>query len=73
MPYPALCTGCERFVYEDEDSGPCPNCFPGLTRKQRDEALVAMSSIMDDFFAFQAAACTTQADCPCGRHHRADA
>jgi hypothetical protein len=26
--YPAVCTGCDDFVYEDETSGPCPNCFP---------------------------------------------
>lgn len=68
MQYPASCTGCERFVYEDEASGPCPNCFPGLSREQRDADRVAMESLISDFFAFQAAACTTQADCRCGRH-----
>lgn len=27
----AVCTGCDSFLYT-EDSGPCPNCFPGLER-----------------------------------------
>ena len=27
-----------------------------------------IEEIVADFFAFQAAACTTQADCKCGRH-----
>lgn len=35
---------------------------------EKAEALSAMNEIVDDFFAFQAAACTTQADCQCGRH-----
>lgn len=26
--YPATCTGCEQYVYEAADSGPCPVCFP---------------------------------------------
>jgi len=68
--YPATCTGCGSFVYEDEASGPCPTCFPGMSREERDEILVAMSSIIDDFFTFQAAACTTQPGCPCGGHGR---
>jgi hypothetical protein len=42
-----------------------------FTRPERAETLAAMESIVDDFFAFQAAACTTQADCQCGRHERA--
>lgn len=37
MSYPALCTGCEQFVYEDELSGPCPVCFPGLVRNEESE------------------------------------
>jgi hypothetical protein len=42
MSYPALCTGCERFLYEDDSSGPCPNCFPGLVRNREatDDSLV---------------------------------
>ena len=62
--YPALCTGCERYVYEDSSSEPCPHCFPGL----EPDPLRAMEAIMADYFAFQAVACTTQADCTCGRH-----
>jgi len=53
--YPALCTGCGAFVYEDADSGPCPNCFPGLTREQRDADRAAIEEIILDFFAFEAA------------------
>jgi hypothetical protein len=25
---PAFCTGCMKYVYESDDSGPCPVCFP---------------------------------------------
>jgi len=58
-----LCTGCEQYWYGD---GPCPNCFPGLEKAR---ALAAMEEIVADFFAFQAAVCTTQPDCTCGRDH----
>lgn len=34
-----------------------------LTEQERDE----VKEIISDYFAMQAAACTTQADCPCGR------
>lgn len=37
-------------------------------RSEKAEALVAMQEIVDDYFAFQAAACTTQPGCECGRH-----
>lgn len=30
--YPTLCTGCERFMYESKDSGPCPICFPASVK-----------------------------------------
>lgn len=59
-----LCTGCEKHWYEPND-GPCPHCFP---RSEKEIALTAMEEVINDFFAFQAAACTTQPDCACGRH-----
>ena len=31
------------------------------------EALAAFEAIVSDFFTFQAAACTSQPDCDCGR------
>jgi hypothetical protein len=40
-----LCTGCDRFLYT-EDSGPCPNCFPGLERTQAEEEA---EEIMDGY------------------------
>lgn len=40
-----------------------------MTRLEALEALAAMEEIIADFFAFQAAACTTQPDCRCGRRH----
>jgi hypothetical protein len=67
-----LCTGCEQHWYGPE-SGPCPNCFPGLDRGSKTAALAVMEEVIDDFFAFQAAACTAQPDCTCGRgpeHHQ---
>jgi len=38
------------------------------TSAEKAEAYAAMLDIVDEFFALQAAACTTQDDCRCGRH-----
>jgi len=38
-----------------------------MQEQERAEALSAMDAIVDDFFAFRAAACTAQDDCNCGR------
>jgi hypothetical protein len=57
-----LCTGCEQWWYS-EDASPCPHCFPRVLTDAE-----AIEEIVLDFFAFQAAACTAQADCSCGRH-----
>lgn len=91
--YPALCTGCERWYYLEDEDTPCPNCFPGLTKEKllsridelieeviaekeagtlpelTTEEKAILEGICSDFFAFQAAACTTQPDCTCGRDH----
>jgi len=37
-------------------------------RRPEKADLDAIEEIVSDFFAFQAAVCTTQADCTCGRH-----
>lgn len=35
-------------------------------RAEKQAAVDAANEIVDDFFAFQAAACTTRPDCKCG-------
>ena len=59
--YPTQCTGCERFVYESEDSGPCPNCFPDgrkwvLVTARREEVRQVFGPYGDPAFAQEAAA-----------------
>jgi len=49
--YPMRCTGCDRYVYEDADSPPCPNCFPGLamTRREAEDAGLSEEKIAEEF------------------------
>lgn len=47
-----------------------------MNDKERAEALDVVEEVVDDFFAFQVAACTAQPGCTCGRpdspHHERD-
>lgn len=58
----------ERMAYEDEVAD---GLYSANLTPWGDDA-GAMSAIVDDFFAFQAAVCTTQPGCTCGRDHFSD-